>query len=86
MVGKRTYSTKEAIFFHFEGGSTWRVPSFPKFVKHYEWSREFSLSSEGLYNTSLKGNEFYFVAIQGASEVTYIYPCKFFELSEQLKK
>lgn len=79
--GRRVYSTKEVTFFYFEGGSSWRLPGFDEY---YEWSSEFHLSSSGLCNISVQGNEFYFVALQGEPDATYIYPCKFFELGEEL--
>ena len=52
--GKAVY-TKTICMFYFEGGSSWRVPAVGR---HYDWSAEYSLSREGLLNTSVKGNEF----------------------------
>lgn len=80
---KRTHLTKEATFFYFEGGSSWRVPEL---YRHYEWSAELYFSTEGLCNVSLGGDEFYIVSVQGEHDVRYIYPRKFFELDGQLNK
>ena len=79
--GRRTRTTKEATFFYFEGGSSWRVPEV---YRHYEWSMELYYSTEGLCNVSVEGNEFYYVSVQGEPDVCYIYPCKFFELDGSL--
>ncbi len=76
------HSTKTVTFFHFISGSSWRVPNV---LKHYEWSNKYYLSKEGLENISLAGNEFYYITLQGHSEVSYIYPCKYFELDGELK-
>jgi hypothetical protein len=74
--------TKVIWNFYFKSGISWRMPDA---YKHYDWSKEFKLSSAGLYNTSVEGNEFFFVSIQGHFEASYVYPCKFFELDEELK-
>lgn len=66
--------------FYFNSRS-WRVPR----TVHYEWSKEFPMSTRGLENTSVNGNEFFFVSLQGYQDLSYIYPCKFFELDESLK-
>ena len=75
-------SLKEVTFFYFESGVRWRVPD----CQHYEWSAECYLSSTGLKNISVEGNEFFFVTLQGHSEVAYVYPSKLFELDEVLKQ
>lgn len=69
--------------YHFAGGSSWRVPNVDK---HYSWSEEFYLSSKGLDNISLEGDEFFFVRLQNRPDIAYIYPCKLFELDASLKK
>ena len=81
--GKHTHVTKEVIFFYFESGISWRVPSVDK---HYQWSSKCYLSSTGLINMSVSGNEFFYVALKGNHDIAYIYPCKLFELDESLKK
>lgn len=81
--GKHAHSTKEVTFFYFESGTSWRVP---RVDKHYEWSSECYLTSIGLKNISVGGNEFFYVSLQGHHDIAYIYPCKLFELDESLKK
>jgi hypothetical protein len=79
---RRVHSTKIVTFYYFTSGGRWRVPS----GEHYEWSGDYRLSSKGLENVSLVGDEFYYVSLQGYHEVSYIYPCKYFELDASLKK
>ncbi|MBR6679737.1 MAG: hypothetical protein IKL59_00595 [Clostridia bacterium] len=79
--GRGVNSTKEVIFFCFEGGNRWRVPMMPL----YSWSRDYHLSPTGLENISLAGDEFFYVSLQGHHDISYIYPCKFFELDSSLK-
>lgn len=81
--GRNTHYTKEVRCVYFLSGGSWRVPSV---VKHYRWSREYFLSSQGMENISLVGDEFYYVSLKGYPEIAYIYPCKFFELDESLKE
>lgn len=80
--GKAVY-TKAVYMFYFVGGSSWRVPLG---AKHYDWSLEYSLSREGLLNTSVKGNKFFVIRLRNFFSVSYAYPAKFFELGEELKK
>ena len=68
--------------YHFAGGSSWRVPNVDK---HYSWSEEFYLSSKGLDNISLEGDEFFFIRLQNRPDIAYIYPCKLFELDAILR-
>ena len=82
-VGRRTKSTKTITLYHFNGGSSWRAPLF---AKHYEWSKEYYISPKGLENISIKGDEFYFVSLQSHHDISYIYPCKNFELDKSLNK
>ena len=78
---RRIHSTKTVKFYYFASGGRWRVP----LGEHYEWSSEYRLSSKGLENVSLVGDEFYYVSLQGYHEIAYIYPCKYFALDESLK-
>ena len=78
-----TTVAKQVFFYHFESGLNWREPAIRE---HYKWSREFCISPQGLKNISVGGNEFYFVSLQGDSTVSYIYPCKTFELDASLKE
>lgn len=82
-VGRRSRGTKTITLYHFNGGSSWRVPLF---AKHYEWSKEYYISSKGLENISIRGDEFYFVSLQAHNDIAYIYPCKNFELDKSLEK
>ena len=81
-VGRRARATKTITVYYFNGGSSWRPPSVDK---HYDWSKDFYISSKGLENISISGDEFYFVSLQANHEVAYIYPCKNFELDATLK-
>ena len=76
-------TTKTVSFYYFLSGSQWRIPSVKQ---HYLWSKEYYLSSEGLENISLQGDEFYFVSLKDYPDIAYIYPCKIFVLEEKLKK
>lgn len=78
---KSIHSTKTVKMYYFDGGAQWRLPVFDK---HYEWSRELHLSTKGLFNTSVGGEEFFFVSLQGHYDVAYIYPCDLFELDSSL--
>ena len=82
LYSRRTRALKTVTVFHFKGCASWRIPEV---YGHYTWSREFHISSYGLENTSLIGDEFYFVSLQANHEIAYIYPCKFFELDASLK-
>ena len=82
-VRRRSNATKMITLYHFDGGSSWRAPLF---AKHYEWSKEYYISSKGLENISIKGDEFYFVSLQSHHDIAYIYPCKNFELDKSLEK
>ena len=78
----RESSTKEVKYYHFEGGRSWRDYFL---YEHYTWSEEYHLSPKGLENISLQGDEFFYISLKGRHDIAYIYPCKFFELSKELK-
>lgn len=82
-VGRKAVSAKTITVYYFDGGASWRVPNIEK---HYSWSEEFYISSKGLENISIAGDEFFFVRLHNNSDVAYIYPCKNFELDASLKK
>ncbi|MBQ9780891.1 MAG: hypothetical protein IJW00_08095 [Clostridia bacterium] len=82
-VGKRSDVTKTITRYYFNGGASWRVP---RCAKHYEWSKEYYISSKGLENISLKGDEFYFVSLQKYHDIAYIYPRKNFEFDPNSEK
>ena len=81
-VVRRARATKVITVYYFNSGSSWRVPNIDK---HYAWSKEFYISSKGLENLSISGDEFYIVSLQSHQEIAYIYPCKNFELDANLK-
>ena len=81
--GRNVKHTRSVTFFHFYSGGTWRVPEV---LQHYDWSKEYHFSLVGLENTSVEGNEFFYVSLQGYPEIAYIYPCKFFVLDEALRE
>ena len=77
--GSKHRSTKEVLFFYFTSGIKWRMP---RIAKHCEWSKEYYISSAGLNNTSVSGNEFYFIKLESDPTVSYVYNTKFFELED----
>ena len=77
----RRASTREVTMYYFMSGGSWRCPNLSK---HYEWSKEYYLSSQGLENISIQGDKFYYVALQGHHDISYVYPCKLFRLDERL--
>jgi hypothetical protein len=71
--------------FYFTSGISWSATGGQsKNKKLYSWSRTHYLSTIGLKNLSVEGNEFYYVALQGHSDIAYIYPCKLFKLDPSL--
>lgn len=80
---KRRHSTKMINVYYFDGGSSWRVPDIDM---HYEWSKDHYISTLGLENISVKGNQFFVVRLQQRFDVAYIYPCKLFLLDASLIK
>ena len=82
-AGRRSKTIKTITVYYFEGGASWRVPIIEK---HYSGSKDFYISSKGLENISIAGDEFFFVRLQNHADIAYIYPCKNFELDVNLKK
>ncbi len=83
------HALKPVNYFCFFSGRRWRIPDGRRFMpnycnEHYKWSKDFYISSEGLHNISLFGDEFYFVSLKGSDEISYIYPCKNFVLDSSL--
>ena len=74
--------TKYISVLYFMSGGSWRIPNV---YKHYAWSPDYYLSTEGLKNISVQGNEYYYICLQGYHDIAYVYPLKFFELDESLK-
>lgn len=83
--GKR-YRYKIVKFFHFDH-SEWRVPYMSKksvfnLTKHYEWSKLYNMSTQGLENTSVVGDTFYIISLKADKRIKYIYNTKLFELKK----
>ena len=78
----RMHRTKTVKYFCFDSGLRWRVPPVST---HYVWSKDYYISTQGLDNISVPGNEFYFISLQGYPDISYIYPCKQF-VFEGIKK
>jgi len=82
-VGDGSHSYRNAMktvrIFYFEGGGSWRLP---RVDKHYDWSKDYYMSTSGLLNSSTQGEDFFFVCLQGNYDIAYIYPCDRFELGE----
>ncbi len=56
--------TKEVKFYYFSAGRSWRVPSTDC---HYKWSKDYYLTTMGLLNISVEGNEFSTFLCRGIS-------------------
>jgi hypothetical protein len=77
--GRGSRSMKEVHVFYFRSGASWRHYEVDR---HYGWSREFHMTPAGLENTSVAGDAFYFVRLQGMNDVAYLYNKKLFEWKE----
>ena len=64
---------RDAKVMYFGVGS-WRIPS-----RVYEWSDTFSMSAQGVENTSVAGNEFYVVTLKSTGDIVCVYNTKFFD-------
>ena len=80
-VGGRTHYS-EVYWLHFMSGVSWRIPN----TLLYSYSKEYRLSSKGMKNIAVPGNEYYYVTMQGRYDMSFVYPCDFFELDESLNK
>ena len=80
-VGSR-HNTRDEYWLYFMSGVSWMIP----FGMLYDWSKDYHISTEGMKNIAVAGNEYYFVTLQGNYNISYVYPCDFFELDEKLKK
>ena len=67
--------TRDYEFFYFDA-QKWQVVGNSR---HYDWSKEHYMSTQGLRNTSILGDEFYLVINNYDHEIGYIYNTKFFE-------
>ncbi len=79
---RRVHATKLVKMYYFAVVS-WRDPIF---VDHYRWSNDLSISSRGLDNISIGGDEFFYISLQKHKDIAYIYPCKYFVLDSTLTK
>ena len=76
-VGTRLNLMKTVQKFHFKSGTEWREPLG---YTLYEWSENYYRSPKGLENSSISGDEFYYIHLQRNVDISYIYPCKNFEI------
>ena len=76
---RHAHTTNDVYFFYFRSEIKWRMPEIRR---HYAWSKDYYISSEGLNNTSVSGNEFYFIRLESDPKIAYIYNTKFFEFDE----
>lgn len=76
------HKTKTVKMYYFRALS-WRDPIFDD---HYRWSKDFSISSIGLDNISIDGDEYFYISLQNHKNIAYIYPCKYFVLDNSLIK
>ena len=79
---RRIHKTKTVKMYYFRAVS-WRDPIF---ADHYLWSKDFSISSSGLENISIVGDEYFYISLQKYKNIAYIYPCKYFVLEDYLIK
>ena len=85
LLHHHAHLTKTVRLFHFTSGISWRIPgSIFRNFKHYAWSKTHFISTQGLENLSVEGNEFFYVSLQGYPDIAYIYPCKLFKLDKSL--
>ena len=69
----------EVTVYSFRSGVSW---TDWRQQPHYQWSREYRLTPQGLENISVAGNHFYIVSMRDHPEISHIYPCKLFESDE----
>ena len=77
LVGTRLHLSKVISKYYFKNGIGWRAPLG---YTHYEWSKNYNVTPKGLENISISGDGFYYIHLQGNTDIAYIYPCKNFEL------
>lgn len=73
------YHAHRNVPFFFFYNNRWRVVQTRE---HYEWSQLYRMSQKGLENTSIIGDSFYTVFLDGDGEIGYIYNTKLFEYKE----
>jgi len=67
------------MYFCFAGGRRWRVPEV---MKHYAWSPFHSSNTKLLVDTSIAGDEFYFITLKSDPDIGYIYKTRHFQFLE----
>ena len=77
----RSRITKTVNYFYFSSGKRWRLPIVDM---HYKWSKDYYVSTAGLKNISIEGDEFFYVCLQSNPDIAYVYPCKNFMLDDNL--
>lgn len=76
---RRSHMANLAYVFYFQSGASWR--HYPV-KKHYAWSKVYDLTPQGLENTSVAGDTFYYIRLQSDGDIGYIYNKKMFVYKE----
>lgn len=77
-IRPRTWTPYTDCTLLFSGYGDYEVPE-----KNYPWSKEYSMTAEGVYRTSMDGDEFYLVLTKPHSgKILLAYPAKYFALEE----
>ncbi|MBE6641155.1 MAG: hypothetical protein E7619_06175 [Ruminococcaceae bacterium] len=62
------------------GVGEWRIPE-----ENYPWAKDLRMTANGVENTSLPGDEFWVVRVNGGGEICVAYNTKFFKYTEKQK-
>ena len=77
-IRPRTWTPYTDCTLHFSGYGDYEVPE-----KNYPWSKEYPMTAEGVYHTSMDGDAFYLVLTKPHSgKILLAYPAKYFTLEE----
>ena len=77
-IRPRTWTPYTDCTLHFSGYGDYEVPE-----KNYPWSKEYPMTGEGVYRTSMDGDVFYLVLTKPHSgKILLAYPAKYFTLEE----
>lgn len=79
---KHSHGSRPVELFYFMSGRSWRIPH--SIHTHYKWSKDFYITSQGLFNISSVGDEFYYISLNGYYDISYVYPCEQFVLDKSL--
>lgn len=77
----RSNTVKMVPVMYFLSGRSWRIPEGNR---HYRWSKEYHISTQGLENTSISGDDFIYACLQADDDIAYAYPCKNFVMDKTL--